>query len=109
MDGSADVDDRAVQAHDEQAGAADHEHEQAALAAELWQRYHPGLTGVNVIASLQLTIWAEGETQGRTAEISSRPGDQFSLGGKSGLARSVRLLFALIEGRVVGSHGRLGQ
>jgi hypothetical protein len=36
-----DVDDRAVQAHDEQARAADDEHEQAAPAAELWQRYHP--------------------------------------------------------------------
>jgi hypothetical protein len=36
-----DVHDRAIQADDEQAGRADHEHQQAAPAAELWQQYHP--------------------------------------------------------------------
>ncbi len=39
---------------------------------------------MNVIASLQLTIWAERETQGRTAETFVTVSDRFSPGEKAG-------------------------
>jgi hypothetical protein len=61
-----DVDDRAVQAHDEQARTADDKHEQTSTATELWQWYHPGLAGENVIVSLQLTICTSHTAQDQT-------------------------------------------
>jgi ABC-type maltose transport system permease subunit len=54
----------------------------------------PGLTGPNLIASLQLTIGAADEAQGRTAEIFVTAGKRRGI--------PVFILFALIEGRVVG-------